>query len=408
MQFSSFFLHSMSLNMDMRMIRSLKFSSLLFFLSKSIWISRRIVNVVNPGNCPLIFKNQKKQGLITNRERWPVATRKLGQLLASRKLVQTLSVLFQTRASIHTRKVIARNETKWITIHANPKRGSDLAIFVSKTVTTMWRHYDQDERESDGSRHWEAIKSVFLRTFARNGARDFSDEVWLQKIFEGSSKKRTEYCKNKDEILCYLRAIQGHSGGIPIEPELMGYVKKSSKLEEIHIPQRTFMELSVHIGKGTDSRRKGERQSPSSSLSNTNESFWRWPGGREASWWFHRLQKAPHVTKWKFDQDAVYWDTIIKGAGSRIGILAHEVICNHGLHYNTWRLYWSCDCSGRRSSDFRKAWNSKTDTWGNVEKELAKPAAAAFQTYLAPWKRRQKRSIGLEHKTVRSPPQSWI
>ena len=34
-----------------------------------------------------------------------------------------------------------------------------------------------------------------------------------------------EYCKNKDGILCYLRAIQGHSGGIPIEPELMGYVK---------------------------------------------------------------------------------------------------------------------------------------------------------------------------------------
>ena len=54
----------------------------------------------------------------------------------------------------------------------------------------MLRHYDQDERESDGSRHWEAVKSVFLRKFARDGARDFSDEVWLQKIFEGSSKEK--------------------------------------------------------------------------------------------------------------------------------------------------------------------------------------------------------------------------
>ena len=44
-----------------------------------------------------------------------------------------------------------------------------LAIFISKTVTTMLRHYDQDERESDGSRHWEGIKSVFLRKFARDG-----------------------------------------------------------------------------------------------------------------------------------------------------------------------------------------------------------------------------------------------
>ena len=90
---------------------------------------------------------------------------------------------------------------KWITIHANSKRGSDLAIFISKTVTIMLRHYDQDERESDGPRHWEAIKSVLLRKFARDGGRDFSDEVWLQKIFEGSSKKIIEYCKNKDGIL---------------------------------------------------------------------------------------------------------------------------------------------------------------------------------------------------------------
>ena len=55
----------------------------------------------------------------------------------------------------------------------------------------------------------------------RDGVQDFSDEVWLQKIFEGSSKKRTEYCKNG--IL--LQAIQGHSGGIPIEPDSMEYVK---------------------------------------------------------------------------------------------------------------------------------------------------------------------------------------
>ena len=50
-------------------------------------------------------------------------------------------------------------------------------------------------------------------------------------------------------------------------------------------------------------------------------------------------QKAPHVTKWKFDQGVENWDTIIKGEGSRIGILANEVICNHDLRYNTWRLY---------------------------------------------------------------------
>ena len=80
------------------------------------------------------------------------------------------------------------------------------------------------DMEDDGSRGWDSIKSVLERKFASEGARDFSDEAWLQKIFEGSTKKRIEFCKDKDGFLCYLRAIQGDSGCIPIESELMGYV----------------------------------------------------------------------------------------------------------------------------------------------------------------------------------------
>ena len=41
--------------------------------------------------------------------------------------------------------------------------------------------------------------------------------------FEGSTKKRIEYCKHKDGFFCYLRAFQGHSG-VPIESELMDFV----------------------------------------------------------------------------------------------------------------------------------------------------------------------------------------
>ena len=117
--------------------------------------------------------------------------------------------LVPNKASVCTKKTIPRNEKKWITIHSNPKRGSDFAIFISQTVTTMLRHFDQDEPESDGSRHWEAIQSVLLRKFERDGVQDFSDEVWLQKIFEGSSKKRIEYCKNKDGILFHHKRFKG-------------------------------------------------------------------------------------------------------------------------------------------------------------------------------------------------------
>ena len=97
-----------------------------------------------------------------------------------------------------------------------------MAIFISKTVTTMLRHFDQYERESYGSRRWEGKKSVLLRKFERDGVQDFNDEVWLQKIFEGSSKKRTEYCRTKDGFYVMYERFKG----IPIEPELMGYVQK--------------------------------------------------------------------------------------------------------------------------------------------------------------------------------------
>ena len=123
-----------------------------------------------------------------------------------------------------------------MTILAHLRYGGDLAVSISKKVTTMLRHFDQDERQTDGSGHWDSVKSALVRKFACEGARDFSDEAWLQKIFEGSTKKSIEYCKDKDGILSYLPAIQGHSGGIPIEFEIHGLCIYSSKLEKVHIP----------------------------------------------------------------------------------------------------------------------------------------------------------------------------
>ena len=66
--------------------------------------------------------------------------------------------LVPNKASWNTRKIIHTNEKKWIAIHAHSGRESDLAVLFSKTVTTMLRHFDQDERETDGSRHWESFK----------------------------------------------------------------------------------------------------------------------------------------------------------------------------------------------------------------------------------------------------------
>ena len=69
---------------------------------------------------------------------------------------------------------------------------------ASKMVTTMLRHFDQEERRTDGSRHWDVNTPVLMRSFAHEGAQDFSDKNWLSLIHEGSTKKRLEYCKDED------------------------------------------------------------------------------------------------------------------------------------------------------------------------------------------------------------------
>ena len=64
---------------------------------------------------------------------------------------------------------------KWKLIRAHSRHGGDLAVSVSKMVTTMLRHYDQEERQPDGSRHWDSIKPLLMKACAHQGARDFDD-----------------------------------------------------------------------------------------------------------------------------------------------------------------------------------------------------------------------------------------
>ena len=43
-------------------------------------------------------------------------------------------------------------------------------------VTKVLRHYDQEERQTEGSRHRDNIKPTLVKAFAREGARDFDDD----------------------------------------------------------------------------------------------------------------------------------------------------------------------------------------------------------------------------------------
>ena len=103
----------------------------------------------------------------------------------------TLSILF-SQTSFFTQRIISTTERKWKVIAANSSYGGALSVAVSKMVTRMVRHCDQDERQSDAALHWDTSRLVLLKAFAKHGARDFSEKHWLRLIHEGSSKTRFE------------------------------------------------------------------------------------------------------------------------------------------------------------------------------------------------------------------------
>ena len=72
--------------------------------------------------------------------------------------------------------------------------GDSLQAEISKLV--MVRHYDQDERETDGAVHWNSMVPKLRKPFQKSGGRKFSDTDWLQHIYEGSNTMRFQYCMN--------------------------------------------------------------------------------------------------------------------------------------------------------------------------------------------------------------------
>ena len=137
-----------------------------------------IPSICKPGDVTYVVISKETQRFVNENHTHEAKTR------SSRELVENLQKSKESMSHKQTEVTTGLRKTwvekKWITIHSNPKHGSDLAIFISKTVTTMLRHFDKNEREFDGSRHWDALKSVLLRKF------------------EGRPKKRIEHCKNKD------------------------------------------------------------------------------------------------------------------------------------------------------------------------------------------------------------------
>ena len=241
-------------------------------------------------SCSLPFRNQKEEDL----------TWKKGDPIAHNLGNPPLDSLFM-------KTIIPANERKWIVIDDNRSHGGDLSIQVSNMVTKMVRRDDQDERGQDGSYHCDTVRSVLLKAFARNGAETFSDNHWIHLIHEGSSERRVEYCVDHKNSLCYLRAIQGHSGGIPVVPELVGYTSIPYDWKEYIFHRGCSWDMSSILGSGLIPGGKENDKARQAVFFTPLNLFGEIPDEEQHHEKYKIPQKVHCHSCWKHNQDAVYW-----------------------------------------------------------------------------------------------------
>ena len=124
--------------------------------------------------------------------------------------------------SIYVKKEIPKEDRICTIIPGGPKCKRDsVETRISQCVTNMVRHHDQEERETDGARHWDGVLSALKGKFRNQLETESSDEDWLHCFCLGSIKTRFEFCEDENGELRYVLAIQGHSGGMIISPRLM-------------------------------------------------------------------------------------------------------------------------------------------------------------------------------------------
>ena len=239
-----------------------------------------------------------------------------------------------------SKEVLLIGERKWNDIPAcQDFRGHTFEAEVSKLVMRLVRHYDQDERETDGAVHWNSMGPKLRKAFEKAGGHKFSDNDWLQKIYKGSNKTRFRYCKNSRDVLLYIRAIQGHTGGNVIAPELMGHVAIPYKMERIPVSSRMLWchfnpQIRTHRRRTRKQRRKTDHLlrhlSTHAGTIQTNKN-----------------QAMTSRSREKYTTTASPLDQLSPSTRQRTAVLANQIPCRNCLLLCVSRLHLQSDFSKR-------------------------------------------------------------
>ena len=229
----------------------------------------------------------------------------------------TLSV-FASQASLLTQRTIPTTEMKWKVISTNSSYGGALPTAVSKMVTRMVRRYDQDERQSDAALHLDTIRPLLLKAFAKHGARDFSEKHWLRLVHQGSRKTRFENCEDSNNSLAYFRAIQGHSRGLTINPELMEHIPIPYNWKEFIFHWGCSFSIQSILENGLILDGKESKEGRQTIFFTPLDPFEANSGAEEPRNDNTIPQKVHYHSYWKRDQDAVHWIKLSRAQDQRL------------------------------------------------------------------------------------------
>ena len=123
----------------------------------------------------------------------------------------------------------------------------------------MVRHHDQDERETDGVRHWDGVLSVLKEKFRNQLEKEFTDEDWLHCLYLGNIKTRFEISKDENgEIRKFFDPRSLRWNDHVTETDELHH--DSLQVEAIYLSRGSSTKSILHCRNWISGRRKEGRQ----------------------------------------------------------------------------------------------------------------------------------------------------
>ena len=140
-----------------------------------------------PRNESLHERNERADHRKKQLKRWNTFLRN-GDNLALRKLVPREAIVIKNQCATRKAQLPSERERECVCFLEFEGPHPPLETAISKFVMKMLRHCDQDERESDGSEHWDSVHVKFLEKIDSKMGQTLHTGDWRQAIYKGSNK----------------------------------------------------------------------------------------------------------------------------------------------------------------------------------------------------------------------------